>query len=42
MDFQKFITRHKQFGGAKLVWQYAKLGAVPTVLKGLWRFIVNG
>ena len=42
MDFHKLITRYKQFGGAKLVWQYAKLGAVPTVLKGLWRFTVKG
>ena len=42
MDFKKLITRYKQFGGAKLVWQYAKLGAVPTVLKGLWRFTVKG
>ena len=42
MDFQKLITRYKQFGGAKLVWQYVKLGAVPTVLKGLWRFTVKG
>ena len=42
MDFQKLITRYKQFGGAKLAWQYAKLGAVPTVLKGLWRFTVKG
>ena len=42
MDIQKLITRYKQFGGAKLVRQYAKLGAVPTVLKGLWRFTVKG
>lgn len=42
MDLQKLISRYKQFGGAKLVWQYAKLGAVPTVLIGLWRFTVKG
>ena len=42
MDFQKLITRYKQFGGVELVWQYVKLGAVPTVLKGLWRFTVKG
>lgn len=42
MDLKKLITRYKQFGGAKLVWQYAKLGAVPTVLKELWRFTVKG
>ena len=42
MDFQKLITRYKQFGGAKLAWQYAKLGAMPIVLKGMWRFTVKG
>lgn len=42
MDFRKLISRYKQFGGAKLVWQYVKLGAVPTVLKGLWLFTVKG
>ncbi len=42
MDLEKLITRYKQFGGAILVWQYVKLGAVPTVLKGLWRFTVKG
>lgn len=26
----------------RLVWQFAKLGAVPTVLKRLWRFTVKG
>lgn len=26
----------------RLVWQYAKMGVVLTVLKGLWRFTVNG
>ena len=42
MDFQKLITRYKQFGGAKLAWQYARLGAVPIVLKGMWQFTVKG
>ena len=31
-----------QFGGFRLVIEYAKLGAVLTVLKGLWRFTVKG
>lgn len=36
MDFKKLITRYKQFGGAKLVWQYAKLGALwPAVKAGV-------
>ncbi len=36
MDLYKLITRYKQFGGAKLVWQYAKLGALwPAVKAGV-------
>lgn len=36
MDLKKLITRYKQFGGAKLVWQYAKLGALwPAVKAGV-------
>jgi len=41
MDFHKFITRYKQFGGAKLVWQYAKLGILPVVLRGVVRCVVK-
>ena len=33
MDFQKLITHYKQFGRAKLVWQYAKLGALWPAVK---------
>lgn len=36
MNLQKLITRYKQFGGAKLAWQYAKLGALwPAVIVGV-------
>ena len=42
MDFRKLTSPYKQFGGMRLVWLYAKLGAVPTVLEGLWRFTVKG
>ena len=42
MNLQELITRYKQFGGFRLGIEYAKLGAVPTVLKGLWRFTVKG
>lgn len=36
MDFQKLISRYKQFGGVKLVWKYAKLGAIlPAVIVGV-------
>ena len=36
MDLQKLITRYKQFGGAKLVWQYVKLGVLwPAIMASL-------
>ncbi len=37
MDFQKLTTRFKQFGGLKLVWQYAKLGVLPVVVRSFFR-----
>lgn len=33
MDFNKLITRYRQFGGIKLIWEYAKLGLLWSVLK---------
>ncbi len=41
MDLKKLISRYKQFGGAKLVWQYAKLGILPVVLRGVVRCVVK-
>jgi len=41
MDFQKLISRYKQFGGAKLVWQYAKLGALWLAVKAGVRCLVK-
>ena len=34
MDFHKLTTRFRQFGGMRLVLQYAKLGALAAVIKG--------
>ena len=42
MDFQKIITRYKQFGGMRLVWQYAKLGALWPAVKAGVRCLVKG
>lgn len=42
MDFKKLITRYKQFGGAKLVWQYVKLGALWPAVKAGVRCLVKG
>lgn len=33
MDFRKLITRYKQFGGMRLVWEYSKLGVLWPALK---------
>ena len=33
MDFKKLITRFRQFGGFRLVWQYAMLGALWPAMK---------
>lgn len=42
MDFQKLITRFRQFGGMRLVWQYAKLGALWPAVKAGVRCLVKG
>lgn len=41
MDLKKLITRYKQFGGAKLVWQYAKLDALWPSIKAGVRCVVK-
>ena len=41
MDFQKLITRYKQFGGMRVVWQYAKLGALWPAIKAGVRCLVS-
>ena len=42
MDFQKLITRFRQFGGMRLVWEYAKLGALWPATKAGVRCLVKG
>ncbi len=41
MDFHKLTSRFRQFGGMRLVLQYAKLGALPAVVKGFVRCVVK-
>ena len=36
MDFDKLIIRYRQFGGLRLVWEYAKLGVSLVVAKGFF------
>lgn len=37
MDFHKLTTRYQQFGGLRLVWEYAKLGLLGKVVKSFFR-----
>ena len=41
MDFRKLITRYKQFGGFRLLREYAKLGALGPALKAGIRCLVK-
>lgn len=41
MDFKKLITRYRQFGGFRLVVQYAKLGVIVTAAKGFLMCLVK-
>lgn len=42
MDFKKLITRYRQFGGIRLVREYAKLGALWPAVKAGVRCMVKG
>ncbi len=42
MDFKKLISRFRQFGGMRLVWEYAKLGALWPAIKAGVRCLVKG
>ena len=41
MDFHKLTTRFRQFGGMRLVLQYAKLGALAAIVKGIVSCVVK-
>lgn len=41
MDFKKLVSRYKQFGGFRLVVEYAKLGVLGTVAKGFFKSVVK-
>ena len=42
MDFRKLVSRYKQFGGFRLVVEYAKIGALWPAAKAAWLFTVKG
>lgn len=39
MDFKKLWSRYKQFGGFRLVWDYAKVGALWPAIKAVIRCV---
>ncbi len=41
-DFDRFLIRYRQFGGWRLVGQYARMGVLGTAVKAVLRCIVNG
>lgn len=41
MDFKKLVTRYRQFGGHKLVIEYAKRGALIPAIKEGFQCIVK-
>ena len=41
MDFQKLRTRYRQFGGFRLVREYARIGVLPTVGKAFLRCLFH-
>ena len=41
MDYDKLLTRYKQFGGYRLAIEYAKLGVLGAAVKGFFRCLVK-
>lgn len=41
MDLQKLFSRYRQFGGFRLVWEYAKIGALAPAIKAGIRCVVK-
>lgn len=41
-DFDRLITRFRQFGGMRLVWQYAKMGVLWIGIKEIVKCALNG
>ena len=42
VDFDRQITRFRQFGGRRLVWQYVRMGVLWTGVCALIRFALKG
>lgn len=41
-DFDRLIIRYRQFGGIRLLWQYARMGVLWTGIKECIHCLVNG
>lgn len=41
MDFKKLITRFRQFGGLRLLWEYARIGVLLTGMVEFFRCLVT-
>lgn len=41
MDFNKLVSRYRQFGGIRLVFEYAKLGVLGALVKGFLKCLVK-
>lgn len=41
MDFKKLAFRFKQFGSFSLIWQYARLGLLPVIVKAFFGCLVR-
>lgn len=41
MDFNKLVSRYKQFGGFHLAWECVRLGAIPIVIKGIFSCVLK-
>ena len=41
MDFYRLTTRYRQFGGIRLVWEYARMDVLPTIFVTFLRCLVK-
>lgn len=41
MDFKKLVSHYKQFGGFRLIIEYAKLGVLGTIMKGFFKCLIK-
>lgn len=42
MDFQRLVSRYRQFGGSRLLWEYFRIGLLPTIIRAFFRCLIKG